>query len=454
MSYRAAATVGMWNAVSRASGLVRVLAVAGALGATFLGNTYQSANLVSNVLFELVAAGLLSAPLVPILVAMLAEDRRGDADALLGELLGLAAVLLGVLAFVGAVGGRLVMGLLVSGAPGSVRSAQVALGAFLLWFFLPQLVLYGVGAIATAALQAERRFAVASAAPVANNLAVTITMVVFAAVVGTGSGLTLPLGPRILLGAGTTAGVALMSLLPVIAARRAGFSLRPRWNPRSPAIRDLGRRGRWAAAYLASNQVLIAATLILANRVEGGVVAYQTAFTFFLLPFALLAHPVITTAFPALAAMSHGGDARGFATETARSVRTLLLLLVPATVALAALAGPVVRLIRVGALDSAGAQLVAKVTAAYALGLAGYGLLHFGSRAFAAMDDFRTPALVGAGVAAAATALMIAGVALTRGDAEVIALGVATSIAMLGGAATLLWALRRRLVVDLGGLQA
>ena len=430
-----------------------MLAVAGALGATFLGNTYQSANFVSNVLFELVAAGLLSAPLVPLLVALSKEERRQDADVLLGELLGLTVAVLGALALAGALAGRLIMHVLVSGAPASVRSAQVALGAFLLWFFLPQLVLYGVGAIASAALQSEHRFAAASAAPVANNIAVTLTMVGFAALVGTGHALTLPLGARILLGVGTTAGVAMMSLLPVVAARRAGFSLRPRWNPRSAAIREMGRRGRWAGAYLASNQLLIAATLVLANRVEGGVVAYQTAFTFFLLPFALLAHPVITTAFPALAEMSHGDDTRAFAEATWRSTRTLVLLLLPATVAVATLAAPVVRFIRIGALDSDGALLVGRVTAAYAVGLAGYGLLQFGSRAFAALDDFRTPALVGGGVTLTATALMIGGTAMTRGDDEVVALGVATSIAMVCGALTLLMLLRRRLAVGVAGAQ-
>ena len=45
---------------ARITGLLRVVAVGGALGTTYLGNTYQSANLVSNLLFELLAAGILS----------------------------------------------------------------------------------------------------------------------------------------------------------------------------------------------------------------------------------------------------------------------------------------------------------------------------------------------------------------------------------------------------------
>ena len=62
----------------------------------------------------------------------------------------------------------------------AVRERQVEVGAFLLLFFLPQLVLYGAGAVATAVLQADRRFGAAAAAPVANNIVVIATMVAFA----------------------------------------------------------------------------------------------------------------------------------------------------------------------------------------------------------------------------------------------------------------------------------
>ena len=62
---RAADRMGAVTAVSRAFGFVRVLVIAAVLGTTYLGNAFQAANSVSNVLFELVAAGALSAVLVP-----------------------------------------------------------------------------------------------------------------------------------------------------------------------------------------------------------------------------------------------------------------------------------------------------------------------------------------------------------------------------------------------------
>ena len=159
---RTAFTVSGWNALSRLTGFVRVLAVGAALGPTFLGNTYQSANLVSNLMFELLAAGLLSAPLVGPFVGLLERGREQEAERLGATLLGLALVGLGPLVVVLALAGHSVMRLLMVGVSDpAVQSAEVRLGAFFLWFFLPQVLLYATGAVASAFLMAQRRFAAA-----------------------------------------------------------------------------------------------------------------------------------------------------------------------------------------------------------------------------------------------------------------------------------------------------
>ena len=90
---RAQVTAG--NLAARITGLLRVVAVGGALGTTYLGNTYQSANLVSNLLFELLAAGILSSVLVPPFVALIDEGKAEDAERLAGAVLGLALAVLG-----------------------------------------------------------------------------------------------------------------------------------------------------------------------------------------------------------------------------------------------------------------------------------------------------------------------------------------------------------------------
>ncbi|MDQ3898688.1 MAG: hypothetical protein M3326_15830, partial [Actinomycetota bacterium] len=355
------------NITARVTGLLRVVAVGGALGTTYLGNTYQTANLVSNLLFELLAAGILSSVLVPPFVALLEEGRRDEAERLAGAVLGVALAVLGAVTVAGLVARPWIMRTLtVAVQDDTVRDGEVRLGAFLLWLFLPQVLFYAVGSVATAVLHGARRFAAAAFAPVANNVLVIATMVAFRAMAGSDAGLDLPVSQRLVLALGTTAGVVAMAGVPVVALRRAGVRLRPRWEPSHPGLRALGRAGAWGAVYLAMTQLLVGVTLVLANRVEGGVVAYHIAFTTFLLPFAVLAHPVFTTIYPGLAADAHARRWPGFAETLGRGARTIAFLTLPAAALLVALAHPGLRLIEVGALDDAGSRLVAAALAAYA----------------------------------------------------------------------------------------
>ena len=440
-------TVG--NLAARVTGLGRVVAVGGALGTTYLGNTYQTANLVSNLLFELLAAGVLSSVMVPPFVALLDDGRREDAEDLAGAVLGLALAVLGAVTVAGLLARPWIMrALTVAVADDSVRDAEVRLGGFLLWLLLPQVLFYAVGSVATAMLHGARRFAAAAFAPVANNLLVIATMVAFRALTGGHGGLDLSLPHRLVLGVGTTAGVVAMAAVPFVALRRAGLRLRPRWDPSHPGLRALGRSGAWGVVYLTMTQLLVAVTLVLANRVEGGVVAYHIAFTTFLLPFAILAHPVLTTLYPGLAAEAHARRWTGFADALSRGARSVAFLVLPAAALLVALARPGLRLIEVGALDDAGAGLVARTLAAYAVGLAGYAGLHLLTRASYAAGDTRTPALVNAAVAVAGSALAVTLFALaSSGPDRMVALGLAHSLAMVGGALALGVLLRRRLGV-------
>lgn len=449
---RAALTISAWNGLSRLTGFVRVLAVGAALGTTFLGNTYQSANLVSTLTFELLVAGLLSAPLVPAFVALLDRGRPDEAEDLAGTLLGLSLVGLGTLVVVLGLAGHGVMRLLTAGVDDpSVRAREVRLGAFLLWFFLPQMLLYAAGAVSTAFLHARRRFAAAAFAPVANNVVVTATMAIFVATTARSErGLDLALAPRLVLAVGTTAGVLAMTAVPVVALARAGVRLRPRLDLGHPGLGAVMRAGAWGALLLAAAQVLLGATLVLANRVEGGVVATQIAFTFFLLPFALVAHPVLTALHPVLSSSAAAGRWDDFAADLGGGLSRTLLLVVPAAALLAALAAPVLGLVRFGALDRAGADLVARVLAAYAVGLGGYAAFQLLARAAAAAGLARLAALVGLGVAGGGTVLMVAGTSAASGADRVVALGLAHSVAMTAGAVALLVLIRNRVGVGAG----
>ena len=201
----------------------------------------------------------------------------------------------------------------------AVRADQIRLGTTFLWFFLPQIVMYGIGMVATSILNAHGRFSLPVFAPALNNIVVTAAYVLFW-VMRSGSPPSLELSiPEILvLAGGTTLGVVAFCALPAVAVIRSGFSMRPRFDRHHPEVRRIGRLGAWAAAFLAVTQLLLVVVLVLANRVEGGVVAYQVGFTFFLLPHALFALPVLTALFPLLSRQSLALEWNGFSRSIER----------------------------------------------------------------------------------------------------------------------------------------
>ncbi len=430
---RSTATQTALIAVSRLTGFVRVVVVAAVLGTTFLGNTYQSANTIPNIVFELFAAGALQAVLVPALVQRFDRSDRGDPERLAGSVLGFTALGLGVLVAIGMLLAPVIMGLLVSGVDDvAVRDDQIRLGAIFLWIFLPQMLIYDLGIIATAVLHARGRFALPAIAPAVNNVVVCSAYVAFW-LLRDGAEPSLDLAPLeiAVLAGGTSLGVVAFCAVPVVGAWRTGFRFRPNLDRSDPALGTLARQGGWAALYLGMTQVLLAAVLVLANRTEGGVVAYQVGFTFFLLPYALFGLPVLTTLFPAAARQVQAADWPSVGATTRRGITAIALFVLPAAAALGVLSEPLSDVAMFGNVDAEGAALTARVIAGFAPGLVGYSVFYFLTRIFYAMDDTRTPAVVHAIVVGIGVGCMIAGAVVLDGDDVVTALAWSHSVTYL-----------------------
>jgi putative peptidoglycan lipid II flippase len=437
--------------VSRLTGLGRVLVATAVLGTTFLGNTYQVANTVPNVLFELFAAGALHAVLVPTLVQALDRDGRAGVERVAGGVLGAVLAGLGVLTAIAMALSPVVMRVLASGVDDpAVRDAQILLGTVFLLVFLPQVVLYGVGLVATGALQAAGRFTAPAVAPIANSVVVVTAYVVFwrlypAATDWPAEGLT-QVEVAVLAG-GTTLGVVALVAVPVVALSRTGVRLRPRWAPRDPQVRRLASHGGWALTQVAAAQLLVVVVLVLANASAGGVVAFQYAFTFFLLPFALVAVPVATAVFPTLS--RHGGgegsEEDGYAAVARRAVVVVVALLAPAAAALAALAWPLVRLTAFGEAAASGLAPLAHALVALAPGLVGYGLVLVLTRAAYARGDARTPAVLLVVCLAATAVAMVALAPSADAEDRVTLLAALHSAGYLVAALAMAWVRRHEL---------
>jgi putative peptidoglycan lipid II flippase len=417
--------MGAATALSRALGFVRVLVVAAVLGTTYLGNTFQASNAVSNVLFELIAAGALSEVLVPTFLQLLERGEQDEAERVAGGLLGLALVVLGAVSVAGVVAAPWLARLLSTGSHGpGVAAGQQHLATFLLRFFVPQVLLYALGAVAIAVLYAKRRFVVTALAPIGNTVAMVAALVAFRLVHGPGgASLDLTTTEKLLLAAAGSLGVAAFVAVPVVAVSRRGFRLRPRLARHDPAVSRVLRLSGWTVLQHAGEGALLGAAIILGNAVAGGVVAYQVAFVFFLAPYAVLAQPIHTAILPELSKDARD-DPDAFMASVRWGLDSMATLVVPCAAALVVFALPAMHMVAFGRADTAGGVgLLAAALASLSLGLYAYGSFFLLSGAFYALGDSRTPAITGLWCAAAGIGLMGILVPLTHGAARVAALG-------------------------------
>ncbi|MEA2499285.1 MAG: putative peptidoglycan lipid flippase, partial [Actinomycetota bacterium] len=446
---RGAALVTALTAISRLTGFLRVVAIAAAMGTTFLANTYQTANTAPNLIFELVAAGVLTSVFVPTFVDYLVRGEREKSWDAANALTSVALVGLIVIALVVAALAPLIMRLLLIGVTRDVvRENAVSLGTTFLRLFAPQIVFYGAGMIMTAALHAHRRFTMPALAPIFNNVVVIGVYLTYIAIrEGNGSIGSVSSGEALLLGAGTTMGVVAMTLCLLPSLRRLGWRFRFDFDPRHPAVRRGARLGGWALGYAGGYQAGLIVVLILANRIEGGVAAYQWAYTFFYLPHALVGVPIFNVLFTAMAEHVSQENRAGVVERLVQGLAMLAFILLPLSGLMIVVAGPVARLtLGYGLMTVEGAALVGRVLSAFALGLAAFSSFLVMTRAFYALSDTRTPAVVNAGTMVAATSLGALAFAVLPESWAVAGLALGHSLGYVLGAV----ALERRLATKLG----
>lgn len=436
---RDAGTVAAITVVARVVGFLRWIVFAWAVGATGVGTVYQSVNTVPNIVYEIAAGGILAAVVVPLVAGRIASGAAEDADDVASALLTRALVVLLPLACVVALGAPLISRALLGDLEAKVEGA-VALGTRLLLLFSPQVVLYGLGIVVSGVLQAHRRFVAAALAPLLSSLVVMATYVVWALTVPSG---TLPdevtTGEWLLLGGGTTLGVVALSVPLLMVASAAGIRLRPRWQlSQETAARAKSLAGAGVLALLAQ-QVMVLVTLKVANRSggDGALVVQNYVQALYLLPYAVLAVPVATAAFPVLAASATGSeDERADAARTlSGSMRAVVVLGAAAAAGLIAAADAIGAAFTAIDRDGSGSSALDAMPVALiamAPGLIGFSLTAVALRALYA----RGRALLAGGCMAAGwlVAAVIPVVALSADEGArrtLVVLGLASTLGML-----------------------
>ncbi len=429
-------------------GVVRTLAVTAILGITYLGNTYSSANALPNLLFEIIAGGAIAAALLPALAAPAESADRETVEQIASAVMNRALLITTPVVLAGILLREPLMRALTSGVSDpSIRTQEIELGAFLLVLFLPQLWLYVVGVVLTGLLHAYHRFVMPALAPLLSSVVVTASYLLYGFLEGPDAeqlGSVSATG-RLVLGLGTTFGVFVLSFCLLPTVRRLGIRWKPTLEMPDVARRKIKALLLPAIVTMGAQQVFLGAVLVLANRVEGGVVAYQLAFTALLVFWAVFPLPMATTMFPALAASASRGETE-FTRHSAEAVRKVTVIVLGAAALLYAVADPAARLVvHIGAgADADSGQMVALTIAALAPGLVGYGLYALFTRAAYALGDGRGPALAAGVGFGSGIAFNMAAAQFFVGPRLVASLAAGFSVGISVGAAALAFLFRRR----------
>ena len=395
---QAAVLIGAITVLARLVGFGRQLAFAHTVGNSCLGTAYATANQVPNIIYDIVLGGALTSVVVPVLAGVAARRPLVGTDGLtLGQppagaaadradaqvsqiasalLTWTVVLLVPVSILLVAVAGPLTS-LLLAGAPRCNAAATEAVSTRMLVVFAPQILLYGLAVVLYGILQAHRRFIAPALAPVVSSLVVIAAYIAFLPLGGGSQNhlATLPRSAELVLSVGTTAGVAALVLTALGPALRLRLRLRPALHfPDGVARRVRGLAGVGVAALVAQDASLVA-IIVLANGHggQGALVLYNYGWQMFFVPYAVLALPIATSAFPVLSA----GDGAGFDHTAASSTRAVMLVSWLGAALLAGAAVPAARLFVSG---PAQARQLAITFALFAPGLIGYGLAANASR--------------------------------------------------------------------------
>jgi putative peptidoglycan lipid II flippase len=442
----AAALIAVLTLLARLAGFGRTLVFTNTVGADSTGDTYQAANTVPNIVFEVVAGGALAGLVVPMLAGGIAAGDREQVRRTASALLGWTLLVLTPLAVVIALFAEPIARLLL----GSGGDAEVAVAARFLLVFAPQVVLYGIGIVLTGVLQAHRRFAGPAIAPLLSSVVVAGAYLLFDAIGGARDVGNLSRAAELVLGVGTTVGVVALSLSLVVPMRGLRLGIRPALRfpvGAAPRVRRLAVAG---VLTLAGQQLVAAVAIRLAaDGPDGTQVVYAAGLTLFLVPWAALAVPLATSAYPGLAERADAGDEPGFR----RALAPVAVLVVAASAVaagvLVAVSGPMARVFLASAPAPAVVALRDTIIA-FAPGLPGYALVALLTRALYARGLWKAPTVcvVGGWLVAVAADITLAqllpqedrGLALGAGHSlgvTVAGLGLLAVVAHAAGPGTL-----------------
>lgn len=374
-------------AVSRVTGYLKVAVLAYALGATRLADSYNLANVMPNMIYELIAGGILSVAFIPLIVDYLTQKKEQEKWQMINNVTNVLLVFLFFITLIGV----LFPYPFVRVQTLTVKAQTINLALFFFRFFIPQIIFYGLCTIFTGVLNAHKRFYAVVASPIINNF-VTIFTVLFLFLPFYSSNRLLALT---LLAVGTTLGVASMAFVQFLAVLRLNYRWEWRFDLKDESLKKILVMGLPLIVYTLSNQIMVTVNNNLAFPFTGGLTAYQYARAFFYLPYGVLAVPVIMVLFPQFCESVSKENLERLRKQIAQGLRLIMFVILPASAFFFLYSQQIIRVaLEHGAFNLQATRQTAPILACFALDLLFFTTFAFFARVFYAFKDTATPTKV------------------------------------------------------------
>jgi putative peptidoglycan lipid II flippase len=444
---RASAALASGTLVSRALGFVSAAVLAWTIGQQNQGaNAFAIANQLPNNIYAIIAGGLLSAVLVPQIVR--AAHHADGGQTFVNRLVTLGIVVFLGVTLLATLCAPLLVTLYAGQGGNALKGDGVALAVSLAYWCLPQIFFYALYSLLGEVLNARGVFGPFTWAPVLNNVVAIAGLVVFAALFGVDPAHRDPSSwdaAKVgLLAGSATLGVAAQALILIAFWRRTGLGFRPDFRWRGVGLGGAGKAAAWTFGMILVTQlagVVQTQVAVSAGINDPSVAVLRTAWLIFMLPHSIVAVSIATPYFTRMSAHARDGRLDALRSDLSGSLRTIILLIAGAGVALAAAALPFADFFSHDTREILG---IGGVLLAYLVGLVPFSTQFLVQRTFYALGDTRTPFFVqllqsALFVAGALTVLLLPPSAIAAGIA------IVTSLAGIVQVLVLTALLRRRL---------
>jgi putative peptidoglycan lipid II flippase len=371
---RASSVMAVGTIASRVTGLIRNLLLVALLGTAILGDTYNVANTMPNILYNLLIGGALTAVFVPQIVKSLRDSDQGAA--FISRLFTVTVTFLLLLTVIGIVFAPVIVNLY---APEFSNRPEFDITVTFMRFCLPQIFFLGLFALLGQIANAKGKFGPMMWAPVINNL---IAILLFSWFLVNRQDLSLGNISETditWLGLGTTAGYLAQALILLPVVIRSGVKLTLRFDWHNSQIIKSFRLASWSFLYAMISQVSYLVTVsiatsaavktqVLGDSTGVGFTPYSNAYLILILPHSIVTVSVVTALLPRLSNYVIDKKHDELTNSLVKAIRLIGIFTVPAALIFLAFGQLVANTLYFG-ISNSDANYLGLTLSAFALGL-------------------------------------------------------------------------------------